>query len=79
MSGKKPKSVSFNEKTSKREKELLEWIEADVNCFASLVKDLLFAEMMRRKEGLRITHKSKNGTIRIKVMGNTPSPSKVSV
>lgn len=77
MSGKKPKSVSFNEKNG-RDKEILRFVEDEGISFAPYVKELIYSDMMRRKEGLRIIQKNKKGGIKI-VVGNTPPPSKASV
>jgi hypothetical protein len=77
MSGKKPKSVSFNEK-NERDQEILEWIEEEGKSFAPYVKELIYADIQRRKEGLRIIKKNKRNGITINV-GNTPPPSKESV
>ncbi|MFS0776095.1 hypothetical protein ABC255_08825 [Neobacillus sp. 3P2-tot-E-2] len=69
MSGKKPKSVSFNDK-NEREKEIMDWIEEEGISFAPFVKDLLYDAMRRRKDGLRIIQKNNGGGIKI-VVGNT--------
>ncbi|WML38719.1 hypothetical protein RCG19_16145 [Neobacillus sp. OS1-2] len=78
MSGKRPKSVSFNEKNM-RDNEILTYLEDEHISFAPYVKDLIFADMQRRKEGLRIIQKNKGGGIKIVVAGNTHPPSAVGV
>lgn len=63
---KKVKSVSFNI-TNPREKEFLDTLETEKWEFATYVKELIFADMERRKAPLKIVQRSQNGGIRIVV------------
>jgi hypothetical protein len=67
------KSVAFN-KANDQDKECLEHIEK-AN-FSGYVKDLIFADIQKRKEGRKIIHRSTGGGIKI-VLDNTPTPSEV--
>lgn len=58
------KSVSFNV-TNEHDKECLEFIES-IN-FSGYVKELIFADIRKRKQALKIVHKSENGGIKIVV------------
>jgi hypothetical protein len=79
LSGKKPKSVSFNENTNERDKELLEWLDEEKISFAPFVKDLIYSEMLRRKAPLKVIKQTKKGGIQHVIMGNTPPLSRISV
>jgi hypothetical protein len=64
MSNKVRKTVSFNV-TNKQDLECLEHIK-ETN-FSGYVKDLIYADIQKRKQALRIVHKSTNGGIKIVV------------
>lgn len=66
MSNKKVKSVSFNV-TNPQENEFLELMKEEKWEFSPYVKDLIFADLERRKQPLRIIQKSRNGGIKIMV------------
>lgn len=60
------KSVSFNS-NSEKDREFLQHIEK-VN-FSGYVKDLIQADLQRRKDDRKIVHKSCNGGIKIFIGG----------
>ena len=64
MSNKVRKTVSFNIQ-NESDKECLEYID-QVN-FSGYVKELIQADMQKRKQSLKIVHKSQNGGIKIVV------------
>jgi hypothetical protein len=79
LSGKKPKSVSFNEETNPRDKEILGWLKEEKISFAPFVKDLIYSDMLRRKEPLKVIKQTEKGCIQHVIVGNTPPPSQMSV
>lgn len=62
------KSVGFNPKND-HDQELLQHVK-EIN-FSGYVKDLIQADILRRKEERKIVHKSANGGIKIILNGNT--------
>ncbi|WHZ03411.1 hypothetical protein QNH48_01550 [Neobacillus sp. YX16] len=64
MSNKKVKSVSFNI-TNQKEKEFLERLEKEKIEFSGYVKELIFADLHRRNEPLKIVKRSEGGGIKI--------------
>jgi hypothetical protein len=78
LSNKKVKSVSFNI-TNPKEKKFLELMEVEAIEFSSYVKELIFADIERRNQPLRIVKRSEKGGITYIASGNTPPPSQQSV
>jgi hypothetical protein len=75
---KKVKSVSFNI-TNVKEKEFLDLLDEEQWEFSSYVKELIFADLDRRKAPLKIVKRSDKGGIKIVVASNTPPLSTASV
>jgi hypothetical protein len=66
MSNKRVKSVSFNI-TNPLDKAFLDRMEDEKIEFSGYVKELIFADMQRRKEPLKIVKRSESGGIKIVV------------
>lgn len=48
------KPVYFN-LNNEKEKEIIEWLDGKFSSYGGLVKDLLYQEMLREKNGIRIS------------------------
>jgi hypothetical protein len=66
MSNKRVKSVSFNI-TNPKDREFLERLEQEKIEFSGYVKELIFADMLRRNAPLKIVKRSDSGGIKIVV------------
>ncbi|MEH7011801.1 hypothetical protein V7087_13485 [Neobacillus niacini] len=66
MGNKKVKSVSFNN-TNPQEREFLERLEKEKLEFSAYVKELIFADVLRRNAPLKIVKRSEGGGIKIVV------------
>lgn len=66
MSNKRVKSISFNI-TNPKEKEFLETLESEKWEFSGYVKELIFADMERRKRPMQIVQRTPSGGVKIMV------------